>query len=392
MFRIKLDYSFTHDGSGAAPHLDNALFTLLRAIRESGSISQSAKTLRRSYRHVWGELKRWEGALGHTLIEWVKGRRARLSPFGEKLLWAEERARARIGPQVQSLAAEMERAFAVAFDEHTHVLPVCASHDLALPLLRDDLATQGVHLDLRYAGSLDALAALTAGRALLAGFHVNDDHPAGSLTARAFKRALTPGTHKLIDFARRRQGLIVPAGNPQQLASLADLARGAERAALRGAVGSPAHGAACGDPASAGSAVRFINRQRGAGTRIEFDQLLAAAQIDPAAINGYGNEETTHLAVAAAVAAGAADAGFGIEAAALHYRLGFVPLAGEHYYLVCLKETLQHPAVKLLTAHLESAAWRRRMATLPGYTLDAPGNIVALTRALPWYRWRRAKG
>ena len=365
MFRIKLDYSFTYDGSGAAPHLDNALFTLLRAIRESGSISQSAKMLGLSYRHVWGELKRWESALGQTLIEWVKGRRARLSPFGEKLLWAEERARARISPQVQSLAAEMERAFALAFDQHTHVLPVCASHDLALPLLRDGLAAQGVHLDLRYAGSLDALAALTAGRALLAGFHVNDDHPAGSLTARAFKRALTPGTHKLIDFARRRQGLIVPPGNPLRLATLADLTR---------------------------DTVRFINRQRGSGTRVEFDQLLAAAQIDPSAITGYDIEETTHLAVAAAVASGAADAGFGIEAAALHYRQGFVPLAGEHYYLVCLKETLEHPAVKLLTAHLASQAWRTRMAALPGYTLDAPGSIVALTRALPWYRWRRVKG
>ena len=364
MFRIKLDYSFTHDGSGTAPHLDNALFTLLRAIRASGSISRSAAALGLSYRHVWGELKRWESALGHTLIEWVKGRRARLSPFGEKLLWAEERARARIGPQVQSLAAELERAFAVAFDTHTHVLPVCASHDLALPLLRDDLAAQGVHLDLRYAGSLDALAALTAGRALLAGFHVNDDHPAGSLTARAFKRALTPGTHKLIDFARRRQGLIVPTGNPQQLTGLADLVRGA---------------------------VRFVNRQRGSGTRVEFDQLLAAAQIDPVAINGYGTEETTHLAVAAAVASGAADAGFGIEAAALHYQLGFVPLANEHYYLVCLKETLAHPAVKLLTAHLESAAWRSRIGALPGYLLDAPGTITALTRALPWYRWRQPK-
>ena len=387
MFRIKLDYSFTHDGSGAAPHLDNALFTLLRAIRASGSISQSAKTLGLSYRHVWGELKRWESALGHTLIEWVKGKRARLSPFGEKLLWAEERARARIGPQVQSLAAEMERAFAVAFDAHTHVLPVCASHDLALPLLRDDLAAQGVHLDLRYAGSLDALAALTAGRALLAGFHVSDDHPAGSLTARAFKRALTPGTHKLIDFARRRQGLIVPPGNPQQLAGLADLVPSPARAAVR----RPAQGATRNQAASGSRTVRFINRQRGSGTRVEFDQLLAAAQIDPAAINGYGNEETTHLAVAAAVAAGAADAGFGIEAAALHYGLGFVPLATEHYYLVCLKETLDHPVVKTLVAHLSSTPWRARIAALPGYALDAPGNIVKLTEALPWYRWRRPK-
>ena len=115
------------------------------------------------------------------------------------------------------------------------------------------------------------------------------------------------------------------------------------------------------------------------------------ARSNPAAINGYGNEETTHLAVAAAVAAGAADAGFGIEAAALHYGLGFVPLATEHYYLVCLKETLDHPAVKTLVAHLSSTPWRARIAALPGYALDAPGNIVKLTEALPWYRWRRPK-
>lgn len=382
MFRIKFDYSFTHDGSVGAPHLDNALFRLLRAIRASGSISQSAKSLGLSYRHVWGELKRWEGALGHTLIEWVKGRRARLSPFGEKLLWAEERARARIGPQVQSLAAEMEHAFALAFDAATHVLPVCASHDPALPLLRDELAAQGVHLDLRYAGSLDALAALSQGRALLAGFHVNDEHPAGSLTARAFKRALTPGTHKLIDFARRRQGLLVPAGNPQGITGLADLVRGgAGHSDVSGTVGNPAPSAP----------LRFINRQRGSGTRIELDQLLAAAHIDPARITGYDSEESTHLAVAAAVASEAADAGFGIEAAALHYGLGFVPLATEHYYLVCLKETLDHPAVKTLVAHLSSTPWRARIAALPGYALDAPGNIVKLTEALPWYRWRRPK-
>ena len=358
MFRIKLDYTFTED---TAPHLDNALFTLLRAIRDSGSINQSAVALGLSYRHVWGELKRWEGVLGHELLEWVKGRRARLSPFGEKLLWAEERARARIGPQAQSLAAELERTFAVVFDDNTHVVPVCASHDLALPLLRDALVPQGVHLDLRYAGSLDALKELTEGRALIAGFHVNEDHPRGSLTARTFKRALTPGKHKLIDFAQRRQGLMVAPGNPRRIFGLQDLMR---------------------------KDTRFVNRQRGSGTRVELEQLLDAGKIDSARIKGFETEEATHLAVAAAVGAGAADCGFGIEAAALQYSLAFVPLALERYYLVCLKETLDHPALGILIALLETAAWRSRIAQLPGYQIDAPGRIVSLTRALPWYRYR----
>lgn len=364
MFRIKLDYSFTRDGAGSVPHLNNPLFTLLRAIREAGSISRTAADLGLSYRHVWGELKRWETDLGQPLIDWAKGKRARLSPFGERLLWAEERARARITPSVQSLAAEIERAFEGVFDDATHIVSVCASHDLALPLLRDELAPAGVHLDLRYAGSLDALAALTEGRALIAGFHVNDEHPPGSITARAFQRALTPGKHKLIDFARRRQGLIVPPGNPRCVLTLQDLTQ---------------------------EGLRFVNRQRGSGTRIELDQLLDAAGIDSKRIRGYETEEATHLSVAAAVAAGAADAGFGIEAAALHYQLGFVPLASEHYYLVCLKETLDHPAVKILVAHLTTEAWRARLKGLPGYDIDTPGQIVSLTRTLPWYRLRRTK-
>jgi putative molybdopterin biosynthesis protein len=366
MLRIKLDYSFkrTGDPGGAASHLDNPLFALLSAIRRSGSISQAARQLDYSYRHVWGELKRWEDELGHELIVWEKGRRARLTPFGEKLLWAEERARARIGPQIQSLASELESAFAVAFDDSAHVLSAQASHDLALPLLKERLAGAAVHLDLQYCGSLDALAALTAGKCLLAGFHVSDEHGPGSLTAKAFKRHLVPGKHKLIDFAGRRQGLMVARGNPALIKGIADLAR---------------------------TDVRFINRQRGSGTRVEIEQLFSTHGIDTARVNGFANEETTHLAVAAAVASAAADAGFGIEAAALRYGLDFVPLITEHYYLACLKETLDHPAVQTLLRVLSGAGWRAEAAALPGYTLGQAGAVVSLTRALPWYRYRTPK-
>ncbi len=370
MLRIKLDYSFTvrdtAQGANAdgVAHLDNPLFALLAAIRQSGSIRQAAAHLGFSYRHVWGELKRWEGALGQPLIVWKKGRHARLTPFGEKLAWAETRARARIAPRIQSLASELESAFAVAFDEAAHVLTVQASHDLALPLLKDRLLASAVHLDLQYRGSLDALAALTAGRCLLAGFHVSDEHGSGSLTARSFKRHLVPGRHKLIDFAARRQGLMLARGNPLSINGLADLTR---------------------------TGLRFVNRQPGSGTRVEIEQLFAAQGIDAARVNGFDNQESTHLAVAATVAAGAADAGFGIEAAALRYGLDFLPLMNERYYLACLKETLELPALATLLRVLSSAAWRAEAAALPGYTLSDPGAVVPLTRALPWYRYRSLK-
>src|SRR5205085_6158460 len=119
-------------------------------VRDSGSIRQAAASMKFCYRRVWGELKRWEETLGHPLIVWEKGRRARLTPFGDKLLWAEQRARARIRPQIENLAAELESAFAVVFDDSAHVLTLAASHDLLLPRLKEALAGAGVHLDLRH--------------------------------------------------------------------------------------------------------------------------------------------------------------------------------------------------------------------------------------------------
>ncbi len=368
MLRIGLDYKFINPATVAANKppgaaLENPLFALLRAVHEAGSISGAAARTGFSYRHVWGELKRWEVALGQPLVRWGKGRSARLSDFAEKLVWAEEQALARLLPQILSLEAELERAFAEAFNPQSQLLNIVASHDLALPLLRDQLATRHLLLDIRYAPSVQALKALSSGAAQLAGFHVGDDHPAGSLTARTFKSLLKPGLHKLIGFAARQQGLMVRQGNPLGLRSLADVAR---------------------HPA------RFVNRPEGSGTRVEFEQLLALQGIPTTAILGYGREEASHLAVAAAVAADAADAGFGIEAAARRYDLDFVPLATERYYLVCLKATLDLPAVRALRAHLADPAWQATLAQLPGYFADRSGEVLSLTRALPWYRFERA--
>jgi putative molybdopterin biosynthesis protein len=363
MLKISLDYRLT-TVSREEP-LANPLFTLLAALRETGSIGATALKVGYSYRHVWGELKRWERELGEPLVAWGKGKAASLSPFGEKLLWAEARARARVMPQVLSLQGELERVFSDAFNPDINVITVTASHDLALPTLRDRLSSKGVHLDMRYAPSLEALAALTSGRAQLAGFHVSDDHAAQSLTARTFKRHLKPGLHKLIGYAARRQGLMVAPGNPLKLAALADIAA---------------------------TGARFANRQAGSGTRVEFEQLLARQGVPAAHIVGYAREESTHLAVAAAIAAGEADTGFGIEAAAHQYRLGFVPLATERYYLVCLKESLDTPGMVALRTYLASASWQAWLNTQPGYAADQSGQVLALTKALPWYRYRTVKG
>ena len=341
---------------------------LLHAVQTSGSISAAAASLGLSYRHVWGELKRWEEVLGHPLVAWEKGKRARLSGFGEKLLWSERQAQARLSQQIEALRAELERTFSVAFDDDAHVLTFHASHDDALTALRAHTGALGerprLHLDIRFMGSVDAIQALNEGRCIMAGFHTLCDAPAGSLSERTYKRLLKPGLHKLIGFARRNQGLIVAPGNPLGIASLADLSR---------------------------PGVQFVNRALGTGTRVLLDDLLKRAGLAPDQIAGYLNSEPSHAAVAQAILAGQADVGIGIEAAAQARGLDFVPLAEEEYHLVCLKAALDEPPVAALRQVLQSTAWQNAMQRLPGYAPSLSGQVRAMSKVLPWWRFVRAK-
>ena len=225
MHSIQLHYTLKPRDANPLAH-DNALLrhplmTLLQAVDQRGSISAAARDLGLSYRHVWGELKRWEEVMGQELIVWEKGQSAKLSAFGAKLMWAERQTQARLAPQIQALRADLERTFAVAFDSEAHVLTLYASHDDALPRLREHAASVGLHLDIRFCGSVDAIRALNEGRCTLAGFHTQTQLGMGTHTQQAYQHLLQPGLHKIIGFASRTQGLVVPPGNPLQLHSLA---------------------------------------------------------------------------------------------------------------------------------------------------------------------------
>lgn len=357
MRQVQLSYTFAARRAGG--WIRNALMDLLHAVQEQGSISGAAKSLSLSYRHVWGELKRWETELGQPLIQWEKGQRARLSPFGEKLLWAERQAQARLAPQIEALQADLERAFAAAFDPQAQVLTLYASHDDGLTLLRGHAVERaGLHLDVRFCGSVDAIAALNEGRCLLAGFHASRQPGFGSLTQQAYQPLLQPGRHKLVGFAERAQGLMLAAGNPLRLQSLRE-------AAFRRA--------------------RFVNRALGSGTRLLCDELLARDGLKPEHLNGYEHVESSHTAVAQAVAGGNADCGLGIEAAARARGLDFIPLLREHYYLVCLKDALDLPPVAALRDLLRQEEWQTLLARLPGYAPWRSGEVLSLTEQLPWW-------
>lgn len=365
MHRVQLHYTLSKDAGNAL--IRNPLPELLQAVAEHGSISGAARALDLSYRHVWGALKRWEDQLGGELIIWGKGQSAQLSEFGAKLLWAERQAQARLAPQIAALHADLERAFAVAFDPNAHVLTLYASHDDALVALRTHAAQAdagALHLDIRFTGSVDAIRALNEGRCTLAGFHTVEQAGADSLTAHTYQPLLQPGLHKIIGFAQRTQGLIVAPGNPLALRSLQDVAR---------------------------TGARFLNRPLGTGTRVLLDDLLAQAGLDAQDIVGYALNEPSHTAIAQAVAAGAADVGMGIELAARARGLDFVPLVHERYHLACLKASLDQPATLALRTLLQTPEWLAHMATLPGYSPLRCGEVLAMSTVLPWWQFNGKK-
>ena len=194
-------------------------------------------------------------------------------------------------------------------------------------------------------GSLGGLVALRDGLCHIAGSHLLD--PAtGEYTLPYLDRILRGGDVRVVRLVHRDQGLIVAAGNPLGLSGLGDLGR---------------------------PGVRYINRQRGAGTRVLLDTELAKRGISPDSVDGYAREEPTHLAVAAAVAAGRGDAGLGIMAAARAFGLGFVPVTREPYDLVVTAEAMDSPLLAPLWALLHSDRFQQEVAELGGYSTKEMG-------------------
>lgn len=323
---------------------DRPLLSLLAGVRAHGSIAGAAKAARLSYRHAWGMLGRWEQLLGRSVVVPEQGRGAKLAPLGEQLLEADLRIRRRLEPILARLSAELERQFAASLQVAEPTLRIVASHDLALLQLRDLALANGIALDLHVRGSSESLAAYARGECELAGFHLIAGRP--DLDLRLW---LAPHRDAILRFATRRQGLMVKRGNPKRIGAIADLAR---------------------------PAVRFVNRQEGSGTRVLFDRLLAEVGVRSRQIRGYAVEEYTHLAVAATVASGMADAAFGIEAAAVHHGLAFVPIATEEYLVACPLARLKSKQIVMLRKLMASADFRAATAGLAGYDLQRAGRLL----------------
>jgi putative molybdopterin biosynthesis protein len=241
-------------------------------------------------------------------------------------------------------------------EEIARTIVAIGSHDLTLDLLAQALAeaaaaggTGAMRLASANVGSQGGLVALRRGEAHLAGSHLLDPDT-GEYNVSYIARYLPDTPVILVTLVGREQGLLVPRGNPKTLRTLADLGR---------------------------PDVTFVNRQRGAGTRVLLDFEIAKIGLAAEEIRGYTREEYTHLAVAAAVASAVADCGLGIAAAARALDLDFVPLFKERYDLVIPETFYRSPLLQPLLALLKDERFRKSVAALPGYDVSRMGEVVA---------------
>ncbi len=227
---------------------------------------------------------------------------------------------------------------------------IVGSHDNSLDVLADQLKAGHSELTLSssHVGSMGGLMAIKRGVCHLAGTHLLDAAD-GSYNISYLKKYLPDTPVRLVHLVQRDQGLIVKKGNPKHIGGIEDLSR---------------------------KDISFINRQIGSGTRILLDYKLNQLDVKAAAINGYQNEEFTHMAVAVSVLSGTADAGLGIYAAAKALDLELIPVVTEQYDLVIPREFFETDAVQILLKIINSRDFKQRVEALGGYNTKNTGSVI----------------
>ncbi|HEX7932593.1 MAG TPA: substrate-binding domain-containing protein [Paraburkholderia sp.] len=327
---------------------------LLALVDESGSIAQAAALKGLSYRHAWGLLRGIEERLGAPLIAKERGRGSVLSELGQAVLRAQRLCGERLDGNMQALASEVTSDLNRWLAPPADHVRIHASHGYAVAALVTALVANELPVDIKYRDGVDAVSALARGECELAGFHL----PRGefrAVCADTYRRWLDPQRHVLVHLTQRRQGLFLGKGNPKRIRGLSDLAR---------------------------DDIRFVNRQHGSGTRMLLDLALRKLGVDPDRVNGYASTELTHSAIAAFVASGMADVGFGVEPAAHHFGLDFIPIVDEDYYFACDRARLERAPLSAVIDLLRGRAFHESVDQLQGYDPRDCGKLVDLEAGL----------
>lgn len=341
--------------------LAQRLLQVLVDVQEHGSLSRACQHSGMSYRHAWQLIRQGEALFGTPLLNMERGKGSNLTELGDKLVWADRRINARLAPLFVSLASELEAEIEKLCSPAHALMRIHANHGFAVETLRTFLAAAAVPHELKYCGSVEAVASLGGQACEVAGFPVPLGEFEPAVVAH-YGKWFAPRTQRIIHVTTREQGLMVAPGNPKKLYEVKHLAR---------------------------PGLRFINRQPGSGTRLLLDLMLSKQGVPPAAIHGYEQCEFTHAAVAAYVASGMADAGFGVETPARRFKLDFIPLQTERYFLLCDERAIDTPAVQQMLDILRSEAFRHTVNQLPGYRAEGSGTVMRLAEAFETLEARR---
>lgn len=233
-----------------------------------------------------------------------------------------------------------------------NTLVVIGSHDPLLDEVADMMhrADPTVFMSSSHVGSMGGIMAIRRGEAHAGGCHLLDTET-GVYNLSFLKKYFPNGGIRLVRCVGRQQGLMLAKGNPLDIKEFADIAK---------------------------NGVRYVNRQKGSGTRVLMDYLCEQYAVNVSDIYGYEREELTHTSVAAQIANGSADAGMGIYSAVQLYDLDFLPICIEEYDLIIPDHAWETPVVQQLIATLKSPAFREKMLAMGGYTVDHPGEIIPL--------------
>ena len=248
--------------------------------------------------------------------------------------------------------AEVDVRLLSSMEKLQNTVVVIGSHDPLLDELGDllHLADQSVYMSSSHVGSMGGVMAVRRGEAHAAGCHLLDT-ATGRYNLSFIKKYFPNGGVKLVRCVGRQQGLMVAKGNPLNIQEFSHIAR---------------------------EGIRYVNRQKGSGTRILTDYLCKKDKVDTDGIYGYDREELTHNSVAVQIASGSADAGMGIYSAAKLYDLDFIPLCVEEYDLLIPDHAWDTPQVRQMIEILKSKAFKDKILAMGGYTLDAPGEVIPL--------------
>ncbi len=233
--------------------------------------------------------------------------------------------------------------------EIENTVVIIGSHDLILDIIADMMPEKhnNMFVSSTHVGSMGGLMALRRGEAHMAPIHLLDEET-GQYNV-SYVRRLFDEPMAIIKGVNRIQGIMVKKGNPLGIKGIEDLTE---------------------------NGVRYVNRQRGAGTRVLLDHLLKEKGISTEDINGYEREMTTHMAVAAAVASESADAGMGVLSAANAMDLDFIEVAYEEYDFAVPVRFLETPHIKAFIDILQSEEFKAKLEEMGGYTSESAGTVI----------------